>query len=220
MPTVSVSKSLTRSVPQRWPICWWIAVAIDHYSRRVVGFDSYRQQPTSNAVRAFVQRSIRVAGAAPVHLITDQGTQFQCHGFRRWCHRRRIVQRFGALGKHGSIAVIERFIRTMKEECTRRILVPYDDATLRREISLYVSWYNAHRPHSILAARTPNEVYYGRSPACDAPRSEPRRRWPRSSPCAAPQAPIRGRRAARLNLRVSYVSGRTHLPFVHLDRAA
>jgi hypothetical protein len=83
----------------------------------------------------------------------------------------------------------------MKEECTRRLLVPYDRGALRREISLYVSWYNGHRPHSLLEVRTPDEVYYARSPACTAPRVEPRRRWPRGSPCAAPQAPVRGPRS-------------------------
>lgn len=208
------------ALPQRWPFCWWFAVAIDHYSRRIMAYTTFRQQPTSTAVRAFVQRSIRKAGTAPGHLITDQGKQFRCRQFQRWCRRERIIQRFGAIGKHGSIAVIERFIRTMKEECTRRLLVPYDRAALRREMSLYLSWYNEHRPHSLLGACTPNEVYYGQSPACDAPRFEPRRRWPRRSPCAAPQARVRGRRAARLNLRVSYVSGRKHLPIVQLDRVA
>jgi putative transposase len=208
------------ALPQRWPFCWWLAIAVDHYSRRVVGFRPFPQQPRSDAVRVFVQRAIREANVAPGHLVTDQGEQFRCRGFQRWCRRQRIVQRFGAIGKHGSIAVIERFIRTMKNECTRRLLVPYDRAALRREISLYVSWYNGHRPHTLLAARTPDEVYYGRSPACTTPRFEPRRCWPRGSPCAAPQAPVRGRRSAPLRLRVTHVFGRKHLPIVQLSRAA
>jgi putative transposase len=208
------------ALTQRWPFCRWLGLAVDHYSRRVVGFDSFRQQPTANAVRAFLRRTIRQAGAVPGHLITDQGKQFRCRGFQRWCRRRRIAQRFGAIGKHGSIAVIERFIRTLKEECTQRLLVPYDGAALRREMSLYVSWYNDHRPHSFLGARTPNEVYYGRPTACTAPRFEPRRCWPRGSPCADPQAAVRSRRGGRLNLGVSYFSGRQHLPIVQLDRAA
>jgi transposase InsO family protein len=208
------------ALPQRWPFCWWLAVAVDHFSRRVMGFAVLGQQPNSAAVRAFLSRTIRDAGAAPRYVITDQGKQFRCREFLRWCRRRGIVQRFGAIGKHGSIAVIERFIRTMKEECTQRLLVPYDRAALRREISLYVSWYNGHRPHSLLEARTPDEVYYGRSPACTAPRFEPRQGWPRGSPCAAPQAPVRGRRSAPLSLRVTHVSGRKHLQIVQLGRAA
>jgi transposase-like protein len=30
------------ALPQVWPFCWWLAVAIDHYSRRVMGFAVYR----------------------------------------------------------------------------------------------------------------------------------------------------------------------------------
>jgi transposase InsO family protein len=208
------------ALPQRWPFCWWLAVAVDHFSRRVVGFDSFRQQPTSEAVRVFVQRTISEASVAPGHLVTDQGEQFRCRGFQRWCLRRRIVQRFGAIGKHGSIAVIERFIRTMKEECTRSLLVPYNRALLLREITLYVSWYNDHRPHSFLGARTPNEVYYCRSPACDLPRFEPRRRWPRHAPCAAPQIAVRDRRGVKLTIHIGYLSDRRHLPMVQIRRAA
>jgi transposase InsO family protein len=67
-----------------------------------------------------------VSGAAPRHLITDHGSQFTDEAFGRWCARRRIRQRFGAVGKYGSIDVVERFIGSMKNECTRRLLVPYD----------------------------------------------------------------------------------------------
>jgi transposase InsO family protein len=208
------------ALPQRWPFCWWLALAVDHYSRRVVGFRAFPQQPSSETVRAFAQHAVREATVAPRHLVTDRGEQFRGRDFRIWCRRRGITQRLGAVGKHGSIAVIERFIRTMKEECTRRLLIPYDRHSFQREIALYVTWYNTHRPHTLLGAQTPNEVYYSRPPACTAPRLEPRRCWPRGSPCAAPLAPVRGRRGVRLNCRVNHVQGRKHLPIVSLDRAA
>ena len=186
-----------------------------------MGFAVFDQQPTSVAVRTFLGRAIRVADEAPRHLVTDQGKQFTDEGFGRWCVRRGIRQRFGAVGKYGGIAVVERCIRTLKDECTRRlVLVPYRRSDLRRELSLWAAWYNADRPHTALGARTPDEVYYGRPPACVAPRYEPRRRWPRGSPCAGPDAPIRGRRGVRLELRVSCRSGRTHLPIVELRKAA
>ena len=38
--------------------------------------------------------------------------------------------------------------------------------------------------------------------------------------CAAPAAPVRGRRGVRLELSVGYLAGRRHLPIVSLDRAA
>ena len=48
----------------------------------------------------------------------------------------------------------------------------------------------------------------------------PRKKWPRGSPCAAPQTAIRGRCGARLELNVRYVAKRKHLPIVELRRVA
>ena len=89
---------------------------------------------------------------------------------RRWCRRRGIRQRFGAVGKYGSIAVVERLIRTIKNECTRRLLIPYERHVFRRELALYVDWFNCHRPHEVLDGATPEEVYRDVIPACRAPR--------------------------------------------------
>ena len=208
------------AVPQRCPFCWWLAVAIDHYSRRIMGLAVFDQQPTSAVVRAFLGRAIRQAGIAPRHLITDQGGQFTDEGFGHWCRRRGIRQRFGAVGRYGSIAVIERLMRTVKSECTRRLLIPYRRESFRRELVLYATWYNSHRPSEALQGKTPDEVYHDLAPACLAPRFEPRRKWPRGSPCAAPRTGVRGRRGVRLELNVRHLAGRKHLPIVELKPAA
>jgi len=107
-----------------------------------MGFAVFDQQPNSVAVRTFLGRAIGKAGAAPRHLITDQGKQFRDKAFGKWCRRRGIRQRFGAVGKYGSIAVVERFIRTLKSECTRRLLVPYERNALHRELAAAASGSN------------------------------------------------------------------------------
>jgi len=208
------------ALPQRLPFCWWLAVAIDHYSRRVMGLTVFESQPESATVRCFLGRTIRQAHETPRHIVTDQGGQFTAEGFKRWCHRRGIRQRLGAVGKYGSIAVVERLMRTLKQECTRRLLVPYGRVELRRELDVYVAWYNGNRPHSVLEGRTPDEVYHSIRPACSAPRYEPRPCWPRGSSCAGPRAKVRGRCGERVELRVTYRARRKHLPIVTLRRAA
>ena len=60
-----------------------------------------------------------------------------------------------------TIAIVERFIRSMKHECTRRLVVPPRRERTRREIAFYVECYNAYHPHSALGVRTPDEVYNG-----------------------------------------------------------
>jgi transposase InsO family protein len=211
------------ALPQFWPFAWWIAVALDHYSRRVMGFAAFNQLPTSEAMRAFLGRAIRTAWAAPKHVVTDQGIQFKSGGFAAWCKRKGIQQRFGAIGQHGSIAVIERYFLTLKNECSREILVPYRRETFLRELALFSSWYNEFRPHMTLKARTPDEVYHAKPPANRRPRFEPRPGWPRGSPCARPQTLIKGQPGARLELQVEFLKGRRHLPVISpapLSRAA
>ncbi len=208
------------ALPQYWLFCWWLAVVIDHYSRRAMGIAVFLKLPTSLAIRAFVGRTINDADASPNHLICDKGSIFWCKAFKRWCQRKAIRVRYGAVGKHGSIAVIERFIRTLKDEATRRIVVPYWQAGFRKELTFYVVWYNEHRPHSTLAGKTPNEVYFRLRPANQRPRLEPRERWPRPSPCAEPRTLIAGQPGDRCTLDVSFLDGRRHLPIVSLKRAA
>jgi hypothetical protein len=59
------------ALPQVWPFCWWVAVVIDHYSRRVMGFAVHRGQPTSRAVRGFLERLFREVGHQPRYLVSD-----------------------------------------------------------------------------------------------------------------------------------------------------
>ena len=105
------------------------------------------------------------------------------------------------------IAVVERFIRTLKDECTRRILVPFRREAFRTELRLFVEWYNEYRPHTYLDGRTPNELALDLPPANEAPRLEPRPNWPRNSPCASPQAPVRGDPGARFTLLFAFHGG-------------
>jgi hypothetical protein len=166
-----------------------------------------------------MSRTIAEIGATPKYLACDRGGQFDCDGFRRWCQRRGIRIRYGAIGKHGSIAVVERFILTFKQLLRQLPLVPMRRAELRQEIDLLLMWYNEHRPHNTLRVRTPNEVYYNRFPQVRKPRYEPRSHWPRGSPCAKPWALMRHSPGARLTLELGYPGDRRHLPVVALRRA-
>lgn len=209
------------SLAQRWPFCWWVAVVVDHFSRRVMGTARFKKEPTAREITRWLGSVGRKLGCRPAHIITDHGPQFTAEEFDAWCLRHRIQQRFGAIGKYGSLAVIERFIRSMKNECTRLLpVVPLARAALGRELDQYVTWYNAERPHSRFGARTPDEIYFGSFPECRRPRFEPRESWPRRSPCAGPHALVRGRPGAVVELYVEHQSGRQHLPVVSLRRVA
>jgi transposase InsO family protein len=185
-----------------------------------MGLAVFRKQPDSRTVRAFLTATFRRNGAQPKYIVTDKGGQFWCDAFKDWCQRRRIRPRFGAVGQHGSIAIVERFIRTMKDEWLRRIVVPLAMASFRSGLALYARWHNRHRPHTALAGRTPEERYRRVPAACRRPRLEPRRDWPKDSGCAAPPAKLRVRADAGLQLLLTWLDRQKHLPIVTLKRVA
>jgi transposase InsO family protein len=182
-------------------------VAVDQVSRAFVGFAIFLRRPTSEQLQRFLDGAIRRQGSTPKYIITDKEKMFRSRSYRHWCKRRGIRPRYGALGQPASIPIVERFIRSMKQECTRRLLVPSSLGAMRREIDLYATWFNNHRPHTTLGGRTPQEVCEAR-PA-KRRRFEPRPKWPHGP-----------RRRDHLRLAVSYVEGRKHLPVIELRRAA
>jgi len=176
--------------------------------------------PRSSRLRQFLGQVVGRSGT-PKYLVCDRGTLFDNEGFRDWCRRHGIRQRLGAVGKRGSIAVVERFIGTLKRECTRAVpVVPLLRRAFRRELELFLGWYNADRPHMTLEGATPDEIYFGRCPASRKPRFEPRAAWPRASPCAKPRVLVKGQPGLKLELVLEFASGRRHLPRVALRRVA
>jgi len=209
------------ALPQRWPFCWWVAVVLDHYSRKALAAAVFECEPTGEQTARFLDRVVRIVGRAPKHIITDKGSQFfQCAAYEDWLARHRVKPRFGKVGRHGSIAVIERFIRTLKDEATRKVVMPMLKGAALNEVKLHLYWYNHFRPHMTLDAATPQERCSGRTPAHHLFRYEPRPRYPRNAKCAAPQAPLVGPSGTRLELRVAYLHGRKHLPVIELRRVA
>ena len=212
------------ALPQRWPFCWWVAVVVDHFSRRAMGIGVFANRPDCRTVCVSLGQLVRRVGTAPKYIICDKDSIFDCPAFRRWVKHKGIrPPRYGAIGEHGSIAVdevVERFILTMKNGSTRRYLVALRRETFRGELVAFIDWYNEYRPHTTLGGKTPEEVYHNRYPANRKPRIEPRQRWPRGSPCAKPQTLIAGKPGQRFELVVSFHKKQRHLPVVKLNRAA
>jgi len=211
---------LPNALQQYWPFCWWLAMVIDHYSRRVMSFAVFRKPPTSIDIRAFLGRAIAKARAKPKYIVCDKGAQFWNPGFKQWCKRKNIRPRFGAIGQHGSIAIIERFIRSMKYEYLRHILVPMHVVRMRQETACYIGWYNQHRPHQSLDGATPLEIYESAMPANRRPRYEPRKHWPAVSGCSAPYAEPRPEQGKCLRMALTFADKYKQLPIIQLREVA
>jgi len=96
-------------------------VAIDHFSRRIV-VACPLEGPNAGRVVEVLETAFLRHGA-PRHITTDQEGVFASDVFGALLRDWNIKQRFGAVGKHGSIAVTERAILTLKQEWLRRVPV-------------------------------------------------------------------------------------------------
>lgn len=206
-----------QSLVQRAPFCAWLVVVLDHFSRSVVAWRLFEKEPTAEEVCRVLDAGRRMSGVTPKYIVSDQGVQFR-GTYKAWCKRRGVKPRFGAVGEHGSIAVIERFFRSLKTEMLRKLpWVPLTMKKLGAEVAVYVGWYHEHRPHQGLGGATPHEVRIGEKPARTQRRIETR-----------PGYPLRDRRAktksrrvkGQLVLVVEPFEGRLHLPVVSLREAA
>ena len=195
----------------RWVRSWHLALVLDHYPRMLLAFRLLRREPSAADVCALLDEAAARAGTAPKYIVSDQGGQFQ-DDYRAWCKGRGVKPRFGAVGEHGSIAILERFILSLKQEFLRRIHVPASHGAMTAAVCAYQEWYNEHRPHSALAGRTPREMLDGAPAPGERERIEPRTRL---------ELPARARRPkGKLELVVGYVGGRRELPIVELREAA
>ena len=70
----------------------------------------------NNALESAIDRH-----GSPKHIISDQASVFTGNVFAELLESRNIRPRLGAVGKHGSIAVTERVIKTLKYEWLKHV---------------------------------------------------------------------------------------------------
>lgn len=140
-----------------WPT--WVLVAIYHFSRQVVACCPL-EGPNAGWVVEVIERAF-VRYGVPKHLISDQEGVFTSDVFQDLLSRWGVKQRFGAVGKHGSIAVTERVILTLKYEWLNRVPVIRGLDHLSRLLRDFAVYYNEYRGHATLGGAVPAVIHRG-----------------------------------------------------------
>jgi len=151
-----------------------LVVVLDLFSRLPLAFGVFRKEPTAEQVLDVFDCAIRRHGR-PGHFVSDQGSQFTAGVFREKLRSLSIGQRFGAIGQYGSIAVIERFWRTLKDLLGVKLCPPLSAEHLEARVELALAYYSHLRPHQGLGGATPAEVYRGKTPAAQLAVPPPRK---------------------------------------------
>jgi putative transposase len=141
-----------------------VAVVFDAFSRMPLSVWVFSKEASAGEIARFVSKAARRHGR-PTHFISDHARCFTGGTFRRKLLRLEVKQRFGAVGKKGSIALIERLWRTLKDALGLRLLRPSAAEDLAATVELGLLHYAHFRPHQALGGATPAEMYFGRTPA-------------------------------------------------------
>jgi len=139
-----------------------VGAVIDLFSRKVLAIRAATGEPDARFACGLLRECLRGA-RKPTWVVTDRGRQFESAPFRALLASRSIRHRFGALGRKNSVAAIERFWRSMKEEYGRGLVLWAPVISIDRRLRSYATWFNRWRPHQGLEGRAPHEVYCGQS---------------------------------------------------------
>ncbi len=123
-----------------------LGVVFDAFSRMPLSIRVFSKEASAVEIARLVSRTARRHGR-PAHFISDQARCFKGQVFRRKLWRLGVKQRFGAIGKKGSIALIERLWRTLKDTLGLRLLRPLVAEDLAATVELALLHYAHFRPH-------------------------------------------------------------------------
>jgi transposase InsO family protein len=153
----------------------FVGLAQDAFSRLGLRAKVLRdEEPTADDLATLLDETVARHGK-PKHTISDQGKQLVSEEFKRCLKRHGAKHRYGAVGKHGSIAIIERLILTIKLALQLFVKLDIQPKDVQPKLDLVVHWYNQFRPHTTLGCATPLERYRALASPADSALPAPRR---------------------------------------------
>jgi transposase InsO family protein len=142
-----------------WTMQGWLylAVIIDFYSRRVVGWCIDDRMTKALATRALTMAiNLRQPPPDLIHH-SDRGSQYASHEYQKILKLHRIRASMSRKGNCWDNAPTERFFSSLKREWIGDQIYQTKEQA-RRDIREFVAiYYNAIRPHSTLGYQTPVE---------------------------------------------------------------
>lgn len=171
-PRVKKSRSRTTASNKRWAMdvthvycgeAGWghLAAVIDCHDREIIGYEFSLRARANEAERALeaacLKRfgTLRPAGNTPV-IRSDNGLIFLSRRFREACKDYRLKQEFITPYTPEQNGLIERFFRSLKEECVWLENFENFEAA-RTAVRDWIRFYNEERPHQSLGYQSPVE---------------------------------------------------------------
>jgi putative transposase len=137
-----------------WQGWLYLAVVMDFYSRRIVGWAT-RATIDRELVLNAVLRAVRSRRPRHALIHSDQGTQYGSDAWRRFCRSNRLEPSMSRRGNCWDNAVAESFFSSLKKERIKKRIYKDRDIAIK-DIADYIdSFHNPTRRHSYLGGVSP-----------------------------------------------------------------
>lgn len=173
-PRIEAKVSATDRPDERWStdLCrvWggkdgWLVLAlvIDCHTRQLLGWHLARSGKATTAGAALEQALIARYGTLgrvprPFLLRSDNGLVFTSRHYTRLVRSYGLNQEFITPHCPQQNGLVERVIRTIKEQCVHRHRFESQQHAMR-VIGDWIGFYNSRRPHQALGMKTPDEAF-------------------------------------------------------------
>ena len=145
-----------------WTVQGWLylAVIMDLYSRRIVGWCMDKTMTQALVIRALMMAiNLRQPQAGLVHH-SDRGSQYASEAYQTLLTQHGMTASMSRKGNCWDNAVMERFFKSYKEEWIGDQVYYTRDAAIT-DMQAYMKYYDSVRLHSTLGYQTPMEYENG-----------------------------------------------------------
>ena len=140
----------------------YLAIVMDLYSRRIVGWHIDKRMTTSLVSRALIKAYNLRQPPEGLVFHSDRGSQYTSKHYRKLLASYGIRASMGSVGACWDNAVVERFFGSLKHDWILKIAQPTREH-MKADVAAYMRYYNVNRLHSANEDLSPaafEEKYY------------------------------------------------------------
>jgi putative transposase len=137
-----------------WSGFLYLAMVLDVYSRRVVGWSMETHLRTELILAALNMAITQRQPSAVIHH-SDRGCQYTSYAFGKRCREAGVMPSMGSVGDAYDNAMAESFFATLERELLNRRRFRSQAEAKMAVFEWIEGWYNPHRRHSSLGYRSP-----------------------------------------------------------------
>ena len=125
----------------------YLAIVMDLYSRRIVGWHIQTRMTTDLVSRALIKACNLRQPPAGLVFHSDRGSQYTSLRFQQLLNGYGIRSSMGSVGACWDNAVVERFFGSLKHDWILKIYQPTRE-DMKTDVTAYMKYYNTQRLHT------------------------------------------------------------------------